>query len=69
MFYRSNKILMSTLFEVSLHFFFQINNKWIQLDNHCLITLTVLVWVMQSYNTFPLRCHILPAGIDTLKYQ
>ena len=27
MFYRSNTILMSTLFEVSLYFFFQINNK------------------------------------------
>ena len=62
MFYRSNKILMSTLFKVSLHIFKSIIS-WIQLDNHCLIILTVILWVMQSYHTSPLRCIILPAGI------
>ena len=70
MFYLFSKKLMSTLFEVSLHFFKSIIS-WIQLDNYCLITLTVILWVMQSYHTSPLRCIILPTGIDIpfIKYQ
>ena len=46
----------------------RINNK---LDNHCLLTLTVLLWVMQSYHTFSLGCIISPAGLNIpfTKYQ
>ena len=62
-------MLKITLIEDNFNYYnLQMNNK---LNNHCLITLTVLLWVMLSYHTSPLRRIISPAGIDIpfIKYQ
>ena len=62
-------MLKITLIEDNINYYnLQINNK---LDDHCLITLTVLLCVMQSYHTSPLIRIISPAGINIpfIKYQ